>query len=522
MDQNTSIIAELRAEQVDQISDNVSKPSYYLASLDAPADADSSSSSPLPQRLKLAVERLKELFNELDPEQLVVVRPKIRKLMDLGRASETIGLRREIDQFAERLGSLKTIKERRSKIPVVRYLPCIPDFRPSEVNGPAPPEWLAMFVHSDVPSVCIEDHDACCNVCLEDFEEPPLALESQIDGGDNGTQSSPKPLRKLICGHVFHEDCLPMFQEDDYIGRFECPACRTEFWNSEQFALLSTGRNSVSDQQRTYDDYYKKLLPWQKIHEGLLDWATWVRINDLDEFLNSTARGHPVDESALYIWATQIYRRYVYSRLTDSPEGVVDCCHVGPWPGTSDFASEGGHEDAIRGLRRVWDSWSLQDAPRLLAMLSNHHHQDESHWVVHRFSLPDGGLTTYHFHPELHDCPDCRPTSWWPAIRLAWPDAAISPNPGIPTLVHVRQPIQLAVDDAVAVAGVWHNILMGLPAEHSVDLEHLRDLMHTEVNSLRERYNSWVNYLSTFFGDLYRRCERVEGDGLDSSRLELL
>ncbi|KAF5344608.1 hypothetical protein D9758_013890 [Tetrapyrgos nigripes] len=508
MDQNTSIIAELRAEQVDQISDNVSRPSYHLASLDTSADADSSSSSPLPLRLQWALGRLKELFNELELEQLVVVRPRIRKLMDLGRASETNGLGWEIDEFGQRLGSLKTIKEKRSKIPVVRYLPCIPDFRPSEVNGPAPLEWLAMFVHSDVPSVCIEDHNACCNVCLEDFEEPPLALESQVDGGDDGTQASPKPLRKLICGHVFHEDCLPMFQEDDCIGRFECPACRTEFWNSEQFALLSTGRDSVSsDQQQTYDDYYNKLLPWQKIQEGLLDWATWLCINNLDEFLNSTACGHPVDESALYIWAIQTYKRYVYSRLTDSPEGVVDYCFVGPW--MEDFSrlvSQGEHEYASQMLRGSWDNWGLQDAPRLLAVLSNHRHQDEPHWVVHRFSLPDGGLTTYHFHSELNDCPDCRPTSWWPAIRLTWPDAAISPNPGIPTLVHVRQPIQLAVDDAVAVAGVWHNILMGLPAEHSVDLERLRDLMYTEVNGLHERFTSWVNYLSTFFGDLYGRC----------------
>ncbi|KAF5346954.1 hypothetical protein D9758_010109 [Tetrapyrgos nigripes] len=83
MDQNTSTIAELRAERVDQVSVN-------LASLDASVDADSPSSSPLPQRLQWAVERSKELFNELESERLVFVLPKMKKLME--RANQTNGL----------------------------------------------------------------------------------------------------------------------------------------------------------------------------------------------------------------------------------------------------------------------------------------------------------------------------------------------------------------------------------------------------------------------------------------------
>ncbi|KAF5346953.1 hypothetical protein D9758_010108 [Tetrapyrgos nigripes] len=177
------------------------------------------------------------------------------------------------------------------KLPVVRYLPCISAFRPSELNGPAPPEWLAMFVHSDVPSVCIEDHNACCNICLEDFEDPPLALELQVDGvdcvdpmaEDDGTQASPRPLRQLICGHVFHEDCLPIFQNDDYDEAFECPACRAEVWtplpDPEQFSFFPIevdpryfGRDSVfSDQRQTYDDYYDTLPSWGRIHQKLLE-----------------------------------------------------------------------------------------------------------------------------------------------------------------------------------------------------------------------------------------------------------
>ncbi|KAF5346924.1 hypothetical protein D9758_010098 [Tetrapyrgos nigripes] len=498
MDQNTpTIAAELRAEQVDQISDNLSKLDR-LASLDASADADSSSSSSLPQGLQWMVKKSKELFNELERKQLVVVLPTIRQLME--RVNEKNGLDyQEFDKFAQLLGRLVALKEGKNKLPVVRYLPCISDLPPSELNGPAPPEWLAMFVHSDVPSVCIEDHNACCNICLDDFEEPALAVEFQADGGDDGTQASPKPLRQLICGHVLHEDCLPMFQNDDYDDydeTFECPVCRAEIWTSPD--------------QQTYDDYWDSLPPWQKMHENLLNWATELSISELDEALNSTTRGRPVNEMALSIWADQTYKRYVYSRMTDSPEGLVDCLIVGPERAQSVGAlvSKGEHEDAIRWLKEFWDFSGLQGAPRLLAVLARHGHPDECHWVVHKFSLLDGVLTTFHFHAELHDCPDCRPASWWPVIRLAWPNASICPNPSMPTLIHLHRPMQLAVDNFVAAVGLRHNILMGLPAEHSVDLEHLRDLMHTEVNSLHERYNSWTSYLSAFFGDLHGRCER--------------
>ncbi|KAF5364763.1 hypothetical protein D9758_009347 [Tetrapyrgos nigripes] len=525
MDQNTSTIAELRAEQVDQISGNISRLSYRLASLDPSADTDSSSSSPLPRRLQWVVDRSKELFNELEPKQLVVVLPTIRQLME--RVDERKWLDfGELDNFAKLLSRLVILKERKNKLPVVRFLPCISDFPPSELNGPAPAEWLAMFVHSDIPSVCIEDHNACCNVCLEDFEEPALAAEFQVDGDDDdGTQGSPKPLRQLTCGHVLHEDCLPMFQIDGYDEMFECPVCRAEIWTSPPSSPLSAEiprdsvLNSISlDQQQTYGNYYYSPPPWLKIDENSLEWAAWYRrVGKLDEALNSTTHGHPVNLIALGIWGDQTYMRYVYSRITDGPEGLVDCLIVGPDRAQSIGAhiSEGEHEDASRQLRGYWDFLGLQYAPHFLAVLNKHNCQDECHWVVHRFSLLDGALTTYHFHTDLHACPDCRPVSWWSIICLAWPNAAICSNPGMPTLIHLHQPMELGVDDCLAAAGVRHNILMGLPAEHSVDLECLRDLMHTEVKGLCERHNSSVTYLSTFFGDLHGRSERVEGNKLD-------
>ncbi|KAF5371612.1 hypothetical protein D9758_003491 [Tetrapyrgos nigripes] len=517
MDQNTpTIAAELRPEQIDQILDNLPRPSYHLASLDASADVDLSSSSPLPQRVHWAMERLKKLFSELEPEQLVFVLPKMRKLME--RAKQNKGLDfPEFDQFLRYsgLGRLLIVKEKKGKIPVVRYLPCISDFPPSELNGPAPPEWLAMFVHSDVPSVCIEDYNACCNICLEDFEEPPLALEFQVDANDDdGIQASTKPLRQLICGHVLHEECLPMFQSDDYDETFECPACRAEVWTSLSFSLLSAeiprnaAHNSISsDRQETYDDYYDTLPPWEKIHRKLLDWVTSLPISELDVALNSTAHGRMVNDIALHIWTSWTYKRYIYSRMTDSPGGVVDCLCVDSrmaWM-ISNSISRGEHRDAGRMLRESWDTFGLEDAPRLLVVLAKHF-SDQRHWVVHKFSLPDGALTTYDFFPEPDAFPASRTTKlWWSAFRLAWPDAAICPIPGMPKpkLVRVRQPMQLAVDESVAAAGVWRNILMGLPAEQNPDLEHLRDAICTEVDSFRQTYTSWANHLSMFFGDLY-------------------
>ncbi|KAF5346978.1 hypothetical protein D9758_010107 [Tetrapyrgos nigripes] len=534
MDQNISTIAEPRAtEQIDQISDNPSRLSCHL---DACADASSSSSYPLPHRLQWAVERLKQLSTELEPDQLVVVLPKIRKLVE--RANQTNGLDlSEFDEFRQLLGRLVTIKERRSKIPVVRYLPCSSDLPPSEVNGPASPEWLAMFVHSDLPSVCIEDHNACCNICLEDFEEPPLALELQVDGGDDvdlmiggdGTQARPKPLRQLQCRHVLHEECLPMFR-GDYNSTFECPACRTKVWTplSEPFSLLSAeipryaARNSVSNQQQSYDDYYDSLSlpPWQKIPQDLLNWAAGLCTSELDEALYSTTRGRRINELAMNIWANQTYKRYVHSRMTDNHAGIVDCFFVDLEMARmiSNSISSGEYRRAGRILRESWDIFGLQGAPRLLVVFAKHISEYRDRWVVHKFSLPDGGLTAYHFSPKLRTLRAGRPAElWWNVFHLAWPDAAICSISRMPKpkLVPVRPSMQLPVDDSVAAVGVWRNILTGLPVKHDLDLEHLRDLIHTEVNSLCQRYNSWVSYLLTILGDLSSRYERVEGDGLD-------
>lgn len=54
-------------------------------------------------------------------------------------------------------------------------------------------------------------------------------------------------------------------------------------------------------------------------------------------------------------------------------------------------------------------------------------------------------------------------------------------------MVRMHRPMQLPIDNAVAAAGIWRNILMGSTAERSLDLERLRDLINTEVKNLRQR-----------------------------------
>jgi len=54
-------------------------------------------------------------------------------------------------------------------------------------------------------------------------------------------------------------------------------------------------------------------------------------------------------------------------------------------------------------------------------------------------------------------------------------------------MVRLHRPMQLPIDNSVAAAGIWRNILMGSRAERSLDLERLRDLINTEVKNLRQR-----------------------------------
>ncbi|KAL6310462.1 hypothetical protein BKA93DRAFT_17945 [Sparassis latifolia] len=228
--------------------------------------------------------------------------------------------------------------------------------------------------------------------------------------------------------------------------------------------------------------------PWQRVHQRLLSWAIVWPMAELDNALNSTTRGMQVDEVALSIWSTQTYKRYVRAKMTDTPRGRVDRLFVPPnmADAISTAVYNGRHGDACGMLRDLWAPFGLEGIPRLLVVLAKHRN-DENHWVVHRFSLPDGSLTTYDTFPE-RCLPDGRPLGWWFAIRIAWPDAIYpSPDHLMQKMVRLHRPLQLPIDNSVAAAGIWRNLLMGSRAERSLDLERLRDLMNTEVKNLRQR-----------------------------------
>lgn len=62
-----------------------------------------------------------------------------------------------------------------------------------------------------------------------------------------------------------------------------------------------------------------------------------------------------------------------------------------------------------------------------------------------------------------------------------------SPDTLTQKMVRLHRPMQLSIDNSVAAAGIWRNLLMGSRAERPVDLERLRDLINTEVKNLRQR-----------------------------------
>ncbi|KAI0682371.1 hypothetical protein C8T65DRAFT_597008 [Cerioporus squamosus] len=241
-------------------------------------------------------------------------------------------------------------------------------------------------------------------------------------------------------------------------------------------------------QSGEYGGEPRMLPPWQRIHQRLLSWAIVWPMAELDNAVNSCGRGMQVDEIALSIWSTQTYKRYVRAKMTDSPPGRVDRLFVPPnmADAISTAVYNGRHGDACGMLRDLWAPFGLEGIPRLLIVLAKHRN-DDNHWVVHRFSLPDGSLTTYDTYPE-RCLPDGRPLGWWFAIRIAWPDAIYpSPDHLMQKMVRLHRPMQLPIENSVAAAGIWRNLLMGSRAERSLDLERLRDLISTEVKNLRQR-----------------------------------
>jgi len=109
-------------------------------------------------------------------------------------------------------------------------------------------------------------------------------------------------------------------------------------------------------QQQPASDYNSEppqVLPWQRVHQRLLNWAIVWSVSELDTALDSTTRGSQVDMVALSIWSTQTYKRYVRDKMTDGPGGQVDRLFVPPNMANaiSNAVLKGRHADAAEMLR---------------------------------------------------------------------------------------------------------------------------------------------------------------------------
>jgi len=172
----------------------------------------------------------------------------------------------------------------------------------------------------------------------------------------------------------------------------------------------------------------------------------------------------------------------------EHPPGRVDRLYIPP--NIADAINvavfNGRHGDAKAMLRDLWAPFGFEGMPRLLIVLARHR-RDANHYVVHRFALPEGSLTTYDTYPEKA-LADGRQLGWWFAIQAAWPNAMYpQPDNLVQKIIRINRPMQLTIDNSVAAAAIWRNLIMGSKAERSVDLVRLRDLINTEVKSLISR-----------------------------------
>lgn len=202
----------------------------------------------------------------------------------------------------------------------------------------------------------------------QDFEEgqrPPASGLPTIPDSNGGGYTDRRPSSPPL---------PPIPQE----GRRDLVATPQQMWHPGDYSTES-----------------QPLPPWQRIHQRLLSWAIIWPMSELDAALNSTTRGHQVDEVALSIWSTQTYKRYVRARMTDSPQGVVDRLFVPPnmADAISNAVFNGRHGDACGMLRDLWSPFGLEGMPRLLVVLAKHR-SDANHWVVHRYACNNLSIKT--------------------------------------------------------------------------------------------------------------------------------
>lgn len=158
--------------------------------------------------------------------------------------------------------------------------------------------------------------------------------------------------------------------------------------------------------------------PWLKVYQRLLNWAIVWPFSEFDGAVQSCQRGEQVDEVALSIWTTQVYKRYVRSQLTQYPPRPVDKMFVPPnlTDAINNAVYNGRHADAAGMLRDLWYPFGFSGSPRVILALGRHRRED-NHWVAHRcvrlfttrgtelmgsdrFSLTEGQILTYDCYME--------------------------------------------------------------------------------------------------------------------------
>lgn len=164
------------------------------------------------------------------------------------------------------------------------------------------------------------------------------------------------------------ESGLPEIPDAHNVGNFErdrsLPPLPRESHSGELLNVGDAHPYPVGD----YSTEPRGPAPWQRIHQRLLNWAIVWPMSELENALNSTTRGHQVDEVALSIWSIQTYKRYVRSKMTESPPERVDRLFVPPnmAEAISTAVYNGRHGDACGMLRELWTPFGLEGMPRLL------------------------------------------------------------------------------------------------------------------------------------------------------------
>ena len=129
--------------------------------------------------------------------------------------------------------------------------------------------------------------------------------------------------------------------------------------------------------------------PWLKVYQRLLNWAIVWPFSEFDGALQSCQRGEQVDEVALSIWTTQVYKRYVRAQLTQYPPRPTDKMFVPPnlTDAINNAVYNGRHADAAGMLRDLWYPFGFSGSPRIILALGRHRRED-NHWVAHRYAHP--------------------------------------------------------------------------------------------------------------------------------------